>query len=46
MDEVQHLVIESFFKNNKVTIIKLNHCLSMSGHTQYDGYLQLHDDGD
>lgn len=38
--------IEEFFKNNKIKIIKLNHCMKLSGTTQYDGFMQLDSDGD
>lgn len=38
--------IHKFFKENKVTITKLNHSLdeSVQRFTQFDGYIQLKDD--
>lgn len=38
-------VIE-FFQNNKVVIMKLNHCMNKSSPTYYDGFMQLSRDGD
>lgn len=37
--------IIDFFQNNKVKVVKLNHCLSMTGETQFDGFIKLSKDG-
>ena len=38
--------IHQFFENNKVKIIKMNHCLNDSGLTQYEGYVELKENGE
>lgn len=37
--------IIKFFQNNKVKVVKLNYCLSESGSTQSEAYMQLSEDG-
>ena len=36
--------VESYFRDNKIKILKLNHCFKEDGFTQYEGYLQLMSD--
>ena len=42
----QLIQIQDFFKHNKIKIVKLNHCLISEGATQFDGYMQLSEQGD
>lgn len=37
--------IISYFKNNKIIIQKLNHCMTLSGPTQFDSFMQLDSEG-
>ena len=46
MNSQEQKKIEEFFKNNKVSVVKMNHSLSTSGHTQFDAFMQLQSDGD
>ena len=36
--------INDYFTNNKVKIIKMNHCLNESGFTQYESFIELVED--
>ena len=47
-DLVDQWCILDFFKNHKVIIVKLNHCMndSWTDTTQFDAYMQLSADGD
>ena len=42
MDAIED--IYSYFVDNKVKIMKMNHCLNDSGFTHFEGYIQLADD--
>ena len=38
--------IMHFFKNNKLKIVKLNHCLYEEGNTEFDALMSLSSDGE
>lgn len=42
----QFIQLQDYFRHNKIKIVKLNHCLTTEGTTQFDGYMQLNEDGD
>ena len=42
IDEIDK--IKSFFRQNKVKVIKMNHTLKNQGGIQYEGFLQLTED--
>ena len=43
-DEIEK--ITHFFQSNKVRIVKLNHCLTVSAPTEFESFMQLSADGD
>ena len=43
-DEIERITY--FFKNDKVKIVKLNHCLAESAPTEFDSIMQLSQDDD
>lgn len=36
--------LHEYFLNNKVKVIKMNHCLNESGFTHFEGFIQLDHD--
>lgn len=42
MDNIQMIdEINEYFSTNKIKIIKMNHCLSESGFTQFESFIEL-----
>lgn len=45
-DTTEKARVENYFKQNKISLVKLNHCMSTYGPTQHDAYMQLSADGE